>query len=155
MTLTVERLREVLHYDRHTGEFTWINSHSTRPLAGKKAGSFNTAGYVQIYVDNKNYYGHRLAWLYVNGVWPTQIDHIDGNRSNNAIDNLRLATTAQNQANRKSKKRLKGVSFNHRYKKYQARLRGGSFGWFDTAEEAHEHYRKIAVEAYGAFARFG
>ena len=87
--LTAERLRERLHYDAGTGVFTRrVGSGHAR--TGEMAGSVHSTGYVRISIDGGKYTAHCLAWLYVHGVWPPdQIDHINGNRSDNRIANLR------------------------------------------------------------------
>lgn len=86
--LTVERLRELLDYDPETGVFRWKEPRR-KCRVGEVAGSLRKDGYVKIQVDGRFYQAHRLAWLCVYGVWPSAIDHIDGNRANNAIANLR------------------------------------------------------------------
>jgi hypothetical protein len=87
--LTAERLRERLHYDAETGVFT-RRVGSGHAHAGDMAGSVHSTGYVRIGIDGGKYTAHCLAWLYVHGVWPSdQIDHINRNRSDNRIANLR------------------------------------------------------------------
>jgi hypothetical protein len=87
--LTAERLRKRLRYDAETGLFT-RRVGSGHAHAGDMAGSVHSTGYVRICIDGGRYTAHRLAWLYVHGVWPSgQIDHINRNRSDNRIANLR------------------------------------------------------------------
>ena len=97
--LTADRLRELLSYDAETGVF-----HRAKPRkeinVGDVAGCVDSRGYVYARVDGVMYLAHRLAWLYVHGVWPAdQIDHINGIRADNRIANLREATSAQNHQN--------------------------------------------------------
>lgn len=101
MTLTANELYELFHYDKYSGIFTRKTNRKNAPL-GSKAGSLHKhLGYVQIRVKSKLYLAHRLAWLYVTGEWPRfQIDHINGNRSDNRIDNLRDVTVQENARNR-------------------------------------------------------
>ena len=95
------RLKEVLHYNPSTGMFKWKVRLSNRaPRIGQLAGVLGNHGYLQIQIDSKIYLAHRLAWLYVHGVWPKyDIDHKDHNKQNNRIKNLRDVTTAGNMQN--------------------------------------------------------
>lgn len=97
--LNAEQLRKLLDYDPETGVFTFSEAHYLR---GKRAGCLRRVdGYRRIQVGGMLLTEHRLAWLHVYGHLPTKyIDHIDGNRANNAIANLREATNRQNQQNR-------------------------------------------------------
>ena len=92
-------LKEILKYEPNTGNFIWISGRAN----GKVAGSINNYGYIHIRINKKLYKAHRLAWLYVYGSMENCfIDHIDGDKSNNRIENLRLATNIQNQQNQRS-----------------------------------------------------
>ena len=100
--ITREVLHELLCYDEHTGVFTWRVSPSDRVKAGAVAGRLNSTGCIDIRIKGSDFKAHRLAWLYVHGVLPpAQIDHINGNRADNRLTNLRPATNAENQQNRK------------------------------------------------------
>ena len=97
---TAEYLRSILHYDPATGIFTWKVSTSNRVKVGDVAGCPEGHGYLQIRVQGRLHKAHRLAWLYVYGTWPKdQIDHINRNRSDNRIANLRDVTQKQNMQN--------------------------------------------------------
>lgn len=99
--LTATRLRTLVHYDPNTGIFIWLKKTNRRIKNGAEAG-WMADGYRHIAIDGHNQKAHRLAWLYVHGVWPSQdVDHIDGNRSNNAIANLRDVSRAVNIQNQR------------------------------------------------------
>ena len=151
--MTPEVLKELLDYDAQTGVFKW-KKRVGRGIAGAVAGRISTSktapGYVQIMVSKKLYQAHRLAWLYVNGSLPDeQIDHINGIRSDNRIENLRVVSGSLNSQNqRRARKDNKtgflGVSL-HR-SRFQACIRKDRkifhLGYFDSAEEAHDAYVK-------------
>lgn len=100
--LTKKQLHQLLAYNAKTGVFTWKVDRKKLVKAGEIAGHRNKKGYIDITVDGFYCPGHRLAWFYVHGAWPTnEIDHIDGNRSNNAIANLRDVSRTINQQNQK------------------------------------------------------
>jgi len=159
--LTQARLKEVLDYDPDTGVFIWKERISIRITVGSVAGWLQS-GYLRTRIDGVFYYQHRLAWLWVHGVWPPeQIDHKDMNRENNRIANLRLATKSQNGANARvrshSKNGLKGIIWDKQRGRWRARIRhdGRVFhlGDFHTALEAHNAYVSKAQELFGDFAR--
>jgi hypothetical protein len=159
--ITAAELRELLIYDQHTGKFTWRVSRGTAK-AGAPTGCPNSDGYPRIRISKRLYKAHRLAWLYVYGEWPPQlIDHINCNRDDNRLSNLRLADLTQNQANRPPGKNntsgFKGVSWRRREKRWTAEItRHGQkiqLGTFLRAEDAAEAYRKAALEHFGEFAR--
>lgn len=102
MTITQEELKKSLRYDPETGVFRWAVNRG-RLLSGNVAGYVsisNMKQYIKIRINYKNYYGHRLAWLYMTGEWPeNEIDHIDGNGTKNEWVNLRSVNRADNMKN--------------------------------------------------------
>lgn len=98
--LTQSRLKEMLSYDPDTGLFRYAKARP-RVRVGNVAGHQHKGhGYIQIKLDDRLYLAHRLAWLYVHGDWPTdQLDHIDRDRVNNRIANLREVDNARNAQN--------------------------------------------------------
>ena len=156
-TLTQERLRELLDYDPETGIFRW--RASTGRKAGSEAGCLSHFGYRVIRINDQLYYAHRLIWLYVHGVWPSdQLDHINGVRLDNRLWNLREATNSENQGNRKvTRNGLKGAFFRKRNRNWQSKIvKNGkchSLGCFDTELEAHLAYVAAALRLHGEFAR--
>lgn len=149
--LTQARLKEMTTYDAATGVFVWVAGKRAGFVAGCKAKD----GYTIIRVDGQNYYAHRLAWLYDNGAWPSvNLDHRDGDRSNNALANLRLATHAENAQNRPVQKNNRsgylGVSFiRGRYiAQIQSRGKHRVLGYRNTAAEAYELYVAAKAEVH-------
>lgn len=160
-SLTAERLREVLDYNPDTGIFVWKIRTADRVKIGTEAGGVDEKGYVRIRVDGGRYRAHRLAWLYVKGVWPSMdIDHEDNNRANNRWFNLREATEGQNRANsrinRNSKTGIKGVREYGRDRWIAGiRVNGKSqhLGIFECVAAAKLAYEVAAVKGFGQFAR--
>ena len=155
--ITPERLRELIHYDPETGTFRWAMMRKGCRV-GDIVGSIDSHGYRVIRLNWKIYNAHRLAWLYMTGVWPrNQIDHKDLNKSNNKWNNLREATYSQNQANRRPYSGLKGVSFFKRDRKWKAQIkvRGNAMhiGYYDCPAAAHFAYLIEADKHFGEFAR--
>lgn len=146
---TVERLRQILHYDPETGVFTRLLQRGGA-LVGSVAGTQHHDGYRQIKAFGRFYGAHRLAWLYVHGSLPTgHVDHIDGCRANNAIHNLRDVARSVNLQNQRKPRSdntngFLGVSLHVRTNKWYARIqldgKQRNLGYFDTQEKAHQAY---------------
>lgn len=148
--ITQSRLKKLLAYDENTGEFRWRISRGPK-RAGARAGSIAAHGYVIIGIDQKLHYAHRLAWLYVHGVLPKELDHINRNRSDNKFRNLREVTRSENNKNqclRGCKSGVSGVWPNGR--KWVAVVGAGknrkSLGQFDTVSDA-KAARQRAMES--------
>ncbi|WP_186079341.1 HNH endonuclease signature motif containing protein [Burkholderia gladioli] len=145
--ITADRLRDVMIYDAETGEFTWIRSIGS-VRAGSRAGMLEK-GYRRIKIDGRFYLAHRLAWLYMNGVWPASlIDHRNGDRDDNRWTNLRECNYQQNAQNTASTSKgvsgLKGVHWHESTSKWRATImrsgRNISLGLFLSKEAAHAAY---------------
>jgi hypothetical protein len=150
--LTQDRLRDLLSYDPDTGLFhwrrTWGNAHQ-----GAVAGSVNARGYRMISVDAKIYGAHRLAWLYTHGVWPNpEIDHINRQRSDNRLANLRVADRRINNQNTELRKSnssgFRGVTWHSRRNAWQVRISANgaihALGYFDDLTTAAQAYATAA-----------
>lgn len=151
---SLEEASRLLAYDPETGIITWRTDRNPGIKAGDRAGALNGHGYDQICINGRGHLGHRLAWLMTHGIWPAvMIDHIDGDRANNRLCNLREATSAQNQANRGARKDSKagkrGVRFLKHSGKWAASIQIGSF---NTIDEASAAYLRLAEICYGEFA---
>mgnify|MGYP000845458502 FL=1 len=161
--ITADILREFIHYNPIDGSFTWIKSTYRKGSPERRAGHISkTTGYLRIKILGQEYQAHRLAWLITYGDWPIgEIDHIDLDKTNNRISNLREATRSQNNQNwpalSNNKSGYKGVSFHSKNGKWASRIRKDgvqrSLGYFRTPQEAHEAYAREATKIFGQFAR--
>jgi hypothetical protein len=98
--ITQEELKEYLNYDSASGLFSWKKKLAKNTIVGEKAGAIREGGYIAIRINKKLYLAHRLAWLYVYGVWPScVIDHINRDPSDNRIENLRDVSSSVNSRN--------------------------------------------------------
>lgn len=153
--ITQYRLKELFSYDKLTGLFTRTTSRGGR-IIGSVAGYINNRGYIQIKVDKVDYRAHRLAWMYEYGEFPKhEIDHINHNRSDNRIVNLRDLTHSENQRNCSATKNSilpMGVCFKKAAGKYQARIMANGkrvhLGYFNTISEAKK-VRQLANVKHG------
>ena len=96
---SLELLNELFTYDSETGVLTWKKEVSRKRVAGKEAGTVHGEGYRTVGIDYRRYFVHRIIWKLVTGDDPDEIDHIDGNRSNNKINNLRSVCRKENKKN--------------------------------------------------------
>jgi hypothetical protein len=154
--VSVERLAEVFRYDPGTGELRWNMHRSQRFKPGDLAGARTAAGYREVMIDRSHCKVHRVAWALTYGEWPQwPVDHIDGNRSNNAICNLREITESGNSHNvhvprAHNKTGYLGVWQVAKNQRFVAEIRSNGvkhhIGYFDTAEEAHAAYLKKKKE---------
>jgi|SRR5712671_2834285 len=149
ITLTLERLHEVLEYNGETGLFRWKIRSSNRC----KKGWFNGSGghdYPRITIDKKTYFAHRIAYFYTYSEWPNQIDHKDHDTKDNKINKIRNVTPTENGWNRRPSgiSGIKGVSLHRKTQRYRARITiYGSqitLGYFNTAQEAGWAYEVAA-----------
>lgn len=164
--LTVGRLKELFRYDPETGEFTRLVHASSNARAGDVIrGCKAKNGYLTIRADNKLYYAHRLAWLYVHGKWPSaneDIDHINGDRTDNRITNIRRASRTENNRNRRAANKNSqsghiGIHFSSRHGKWIAHVtvdrKFKSLGYFDTLDQAIAARQAGEARYFGSFRR--
>ena len=154
---TQAQLMEALHYDPETGVFTWRNDRQSNAKAGSVAGFDDTAGYRSIGIGMTTWKAHRLAWFYVHGIWPEAlIDHMNQDKLDNRIANLRLATISQNRQNmtkyRSNTSGFKGVHWFKATSRWQAQIkhegRRYHLGFFKNAEDAAAAYRTAAARLH-------
>ena len=155
--LTQSRLKELFKYNPETGLFTWVKETKLRAKRGNIAGYVETTGYIRIWIDEKIHHAHRLAWLYMYGKFPKeQIDHINHERSDNRIINIREVTIRENGKNQSMSPRntsgVVGVHWHKARKRWLARIKVdgksyelGAFTEFSDAVNA----RKNAEVLYG------
>lgn len=171
-------VRRFLDYDRDTGGFVWKQrtpvdfSECEEPefsckawnarYAGASAGYVDQNGYVLIRLCGVRMRGHVLAWAHATGAWPkAEIDHINLDKADNRLSNLREATRSQNLANCRPRIRnfcgLKGAHWLEKNQKWRASIslsgKTKHLGHFDTAEDAHRAYCTEAAKVFGEFAR--
>lgn len=142
--ITQKYLKSILDYDPKTGVFHWKRNQGTAKK-GSVAGSSHSEGYVSIRINKKLYFAHRLAWLHVHGYFPeNNIDHINRNRRDNKINNLREVSQSCNLRNKvfsdKNTSGVTGVSWLKRRGKWQSYITAnkkrhplGTYGSFDDA----------------------
>jgi hypothetical protein len=166
--ITQERLHDLFEY-REDGNLIWKVSLSNRVKIGDVAGTLNACefsrskGYCSVTIDGKNYGVHRLVFLYHHGYLTNgmQIDHIDCNRENNRIENLREVTKSQNGQNAKIRSTntsgIKGVSWNKSRKKWHAQImlnsKAISLGHHNTLEEAAKVVKEAREKYHGEYGR--
>jgi hypothetical protein len=160
LMITQDYLKECMHYDQETGVFTWLKSHSNVTKVGQKAGSLSGDGYLHIGVNKKRYKAHRLAFLYMEGSFPSEcVDHINCIRTDNSWKNLRHATRQENNFNRAKTKNnktgFKGVFYLKATNKFKAVARlhkkNLDLGSFDTAEMAYKAYVEVSKKIQGDY----
>jgi hypothetical protein len=162
-----EKLCDLFELIPSTGQLRWKVTVSPRAIAGSIAGGVNCHGYVKIGINGKIYSAHKIVWAMATGEWPNHlIDHINGNKSDNRMENLRKADVVKNAYNQKipknNKSGYKGVYFDSTRvspKKWKAScsISGKRFtlGHFMTPEEAHNALIKFREEHHGEFANNG
>lgn len=144
--LDIDYILKNFDYDSKSGDLLRVLTGGARSKSGT-----NCNGYLRSGVDGDLVYNHRISWAHYYREQPPEfIDHIDGNRRNNKIDNLRACTLSENQMNRKlnsnSTTGYTGVSFMKNKRKFKATIYKNSkpiyLGIYETAEEASKAYQK-------------
>lgn len=158
--LTQARVKELFECREDGNLYRKVLNKKTKSGA---IGTNNGVGYKVVKVDGVKHYVHRVVFLWHHGYLPEYIDHIDTNKSNNSIENLRKTTNSQNGANRgiqsNNKTGFKGVFFDKDTKKYRARItvnyKMKYLGVFNDAHSASIAYNSAAEQYFGNFARIG
>lgn len=150
-----DRVLELLTYCADSGRFIRNTAVSGR-AAGSIAGTLTRNGYLQISIDGTLAYAHRLAWLVHYGYFPRVIDHINRDRTDNRIINLRDVTPKQNAENSKHYKNntsgYKGVMWDKRYQKWVAIVNHNGrrvfAGRFRDVYDAHQAYTRTVAQLF-------
>lgn len=147
-----QRVRELLRYDRGAVYWRTPTNRQKQDALGAPAGH---GGRLQTPIEGRATYVHHLVWVLHHGEWPTtQVDHVNGNKLDNRIENLRLATNAENCQNRHHS----GVSYDHRkaQRHWRARImvhgRSISLGYYATRDQAEAEYRRAKLVYHQPFA---
>ena len=159
--ITQDLLRE--HFEYRDGHLWWVKPTARGVEVGQQFGSCYNTGYQVGMLKGKRYLEHRLIWLYHYGVWPKgHIDHTNGARDDNRIENLREATRQQNMFNRKSfgkTSEYKGVCWSKAGNKWRAQYTHKGkvhyLGLYETEEEAAEAYCKATENLHKEYANYG
>jgi len=155
--LTQNELKEILDYDPLTGIFTWRITKPPQAITGEKAGRVDSKGYISINFNGESFLAHRLAWLFIHGEFPADhTDHINHDRADNRIVNLRSVTCRENQQNAKIRMDNTsghlGVCWHKKTSKWQSTIRVNGerihLGIFDNINDAVEA-RAVANKKYG------
>lgn len=144
-SFTQAQLHELFDYNPDTGCLLRKVSRRGKARAGMPAGNRMTDGYMRVYLFGNSVLVHRLVWFYVHGEWPTnQVDHINGDRADNRLVNLRVVTHRQNTQNRPEHRTGRLVGCRLKNNRWEARvlLAGTSqyLGMYATEQEAHQAY---------------
>lgn len=156
MSLSAEAIM-LIDYCPYTGALTWRATRKGRGCkAGAPAGTLSVrrdTSYIAVMIHGRKFYGHRIAWELVHGEIPEGmvIDHIDGDGTNNRIDNLRAVTASGNHRNQKmamnNASGITGVSWHKRAGKFVAHIAGAHIGLFECLFEACCARKSAEVQA--------
>ena len=159
--ITQQKIRQILSFEPDSGTFRWRERHGNKAI-GSIAGHADHLGYWKVKIQGHSYRAHKLAWLYVFGEWPTfPIDHIDGNKANNAIANLRDGSCGVNQQNVRrpqtnNKSGYLGVHKRSDSKTYRVAISVDGvlrhFGGFKSAKDASDAYLQIKRQLHAGCA---
>lgn len=145
--ITYEEVRCLFKYDPITGHLL---------KKDKPVGTPHSLGYLKIKIKGKTYFVHRIIFLYCSGRWPNRIDHLNRNKSDNRLENLRECTNSNNGSNRglmaNNSSGFKGVHWQRSTGYWRAQVGYKVIGHFKTKEEAALAYDAAALEHYGEFA---
>ena len=142
--ITQEEVKALFNYDSETGKLTNACNRGCRAMKGEEAGFLNKEGYLCVKIEKKQYRAHRIIWLYVNGSFEDEvIDHINGDKQDNRIENLRCISRSGNAKNQKlratNKSKVAGVHWHRATSKWVVQVsfdKQRHVGCFDDFFEA-------------------
>ena len=155
-----ETVSSFFDYDQETGNLIWKIKRK-KAFAGSRAGHIDSYGYLVVGINGRIYKAHRLVWFLLKKEWPlAQIDHINRIKTDNRIENLRLATPRQNKQNcmisSNNTSGVKGVSWNSKLRKWKASIRVDGVrthvGYFSTLHDAREELKAARALHHKEFA---
>ena len=160
--MTPTEARELFDYDPESGDLRWKTRAARCVTVGAKAGTLKRDGYVQVTVKKKCYQAHRVAWTVVHGIWPgSDIDHMNGDRSDNRLANLRCVTREENMQNQRRAHRsnkssgILGVHFYARTGRWKATIyvngKNRFLGYHATADEAATAYARAKEALHSGY----
>lgn len=158
--ITQDLLRALFKFQPNGLLLRKVTTNPRAPAHGY-SGSPNKAGYLRTRILGKLYYNHHLVWFLHHGSWPSALDHINGDRADNRLENLRICNQQQNMHNARrradSGTGVKGVNWRPTKNKYRARIvvnrKEISLGHYDTLEEAQRAVEQARIKYHGDFAR--
>jgi hypothetical protein len=152
--ITQDYIKSVFKYEN--GQLYWLGNRQGAPK-NTPVGSISSGGYLSCMLDGKHYLLHRLIYLYNHGYMPENVDHINGDRKDNRVENLRAVSKSGNQQNMRvaystNKANLLGAFYSKQTKKWFSRICVSNkrlwLGTFKTPEEAHHAYIKAKRELH-------
>lgn len=159
----LSELQSLFYYEASTGKLYRAKTTSASAIRGQEVNYSSSNGYLQVRIRRSPYAVHRIIWYLNTGIEPGNliVDHIDGNKQNNRIENLRLATSSQNRFNQKIRKDnssgYKGVAWVKDKNKFRAVIHFNGkckfLGYYKTAIEAHQAYCSAAEKYHKEFKR--
>tara|TARA_R100000231_G_scaffold43392_1_gene37706 strand:+ start:199 stop:729 length:531 start_codon:yes stop_codon:yes gene_type:complete len=160
----LEKLKEYLDYNPDTGILTWIKRPTNSVKVGQEAGSKNSKGYITITFKGEKYLAHRIAYYMYHGVDPLEklVDHKEEPKTNNKINNLRLASSSENGMNRvnlasNNTSGVTGVSWAKDIKKWLSMICldgvNKNLGYFTNKEDAIQARKEAEKKYFGRFRR--
>ncbi len=146
-----EHLKDLLHYDPETGVFKWKDTFGWKAKRGTIAGGINGSGYIYIRLKRKKYRAHRLAWLYTYGKFPEdQIDHINRDKTDNRLVNLRAVSGKENSRNQfiptNNTSGHIGVSWHTKNNRWRVSVSKVYYGSFECKSDAIAKAKKVYKE---------